>query len=221
MNPHPLLHIHNMDCIIDGQRVFEKLNLSLQSGEKYTLAGASGSGKSTLLKMILGFIPPPPDTLFIDGVALTAKSCWTIRKDLAYVAQEPEIGSGPVAELLALPFSFAANGEQRFDRKEAERLFDAFLLPVDTLEKDMAVLSGGEKQRVALVAALLLKRKLLLLDEAASALDTESKEAVRSYLAELEGTAILSVSHDTEDFTLSSRVVWMEELTGETAHASR
>ncbi|MGI6746316.1 MAG: ABC transporter ATP-binding protein [Acutalibacteraceae bacterium] len=76
----------------------------------------------------------------------------------------------------------------------------------------MEVLSGGEKQRVALTAALLLKRKLLLLDEVAAALDARSKEAVRAYLASLKNTAILSVSHDVGDFLLSSRLVWMEDL---------
>ncbi|NLN92819.1 MAG: ATP-binding cassette domain-containing protein [Candidatus Hydrogenedens sp.] len=221
MKPQPLIFIQNMDCIITGQRIFEKLNFSLEAGEKCTLAGASGSGKSTLLKMILGFVPAPPGTLFINGVEVTAKSCWHIRQEMAYVSQEPEIGTGPVRDFLARPFAFSANLCHHFDQEEGESLFETFLLPADTWNKDLSMLSGGEKQRVALVAALLLKRKLLLLDEVASALDTESKEAVRRYLAAQNDTAILSVSHDTEDFTLSSRVVWMEELTGENAHAHR
>lgn len=217
MEKTPILEIHDLDGIVGEQVLFKALSLSLAEGEKCTLTGASGSGKSTLLKIILGFLPATRKSLYISGSEMTAKSCWVLRRHLAYVAQEAELGSGRVIDILEVPFRFAANRSLTFDAKEALALFDAFLLPADTLHKSMAVLSGGEKQRVALTAALLLKRPLLLLDEVASALDGRSKEAVRSYLAALNHTAILSVSHDVEDFLLSPRVEWMEEL-GEVKH---
>jgi len=92
-----------------------------------------------------------------------------------------------------------------------------FLLPQSLQSKEVRTLSGGEKQRVALIAALLLKRPLLLLDEAASALDANSKHQVREYLREQSELTILSVSHDTRDFTLSNSVFNIEALKKEEA----
>ncbi|HNZ49003.1 MAG TPA: ATP-binding cassette domain-containing protein [Candidatus Hydrogenedentes bacterium] len=212
MDSSPILEIRDLDGMAGNICLFRKLHLTLDPGEKCTLSGASGSGKSTLLKMIMGFLPVPADTIFITGEELTAKSCWRLRKCVACVSQEPEIGKGKVCDILAAPFQYRSNRSLSFELKEAQQLFECFLLPADTLQKDMEVLSGGEKQRVALTAALLLKRKLLLLDEVAAALDARSKEAVRAYLASLKNTAILSVSHDVGDFLLSSRLEWMEDL---------
>ncbi|MCK5863361.1 MAG: energy-coupling factor ABC transporter ATP-binding protein, partial [Candidatus Hydrogenedentes bacterium] len=72
--------------------------------------------------------------------------------------------------------------------------------------------SGGEKQRIALIAALLLHRPLLLLDEAASALDNTTKQGVREYLRNRKDLTILSVSHDIRDFSLSDSVIDITQL---------
>ena len=85
--------------------------------------------------------------------------------------------------------------------------FEALLLPYALIDASIDNLSGGEKQRIALIIALILKRPLLLLDEVASALDLAAKQAVRDYLRDSKNHTILSVSHDTRDFSLSSTLV--------------
>ena len=183
----------------------------MYAGDKVTLSGPSGSGKSTLLRCIIGFVPFS-GVIHLKGEPLNTHSIWRLRRQMAYVDQEPDLGSGRVRETLERPFSFKANHAIPFQPHEVDALFERFLLPSSLQSKEMKNLSGGEKQRVALIAALLLKRPLLLLDEAASALDANSKQQVREYLCDRPDITILSVSHDTRDFAFSNTVLSMETL---------
>ena len=167
-----------------------------------------------MLRCIMGFTPVTKGIIRILDRELTASSIWQLRGKMAYVAQEPELGAGTVRAALMRPFGYRINADLSYDEEEALRLFSMFRLPGSLLDKDIPLLSGDEKQRAALVAALLLQRPILLLDEAASALDGVSKEAVRNYLCERTDLTILSVSHDIRDFSLSETVV---TIPGETS----
>jgi putative ABC transport system ATP-binding protein len=206
--------IDNLSVHFQGTRLFDGFSLAVNCGEKITIAGPSGGGKSTLLRCIMGFTPATKGIIRIFDRELTASSIWQLRGKMAYVAQEPELGAGTVRAALMRPFGYRINGDLSYDEEEALRLFSIFRLPASLLDKDIPLLSGGEKQRVALVAALLLQRPILLLDEAASALDGASKEVVRTYLCARTDLTILSVSHDIRDFSLSETVV---TIPGETS----
>jgi len=201
------VNIENLSVRFEEKTVLDGFSLSVSGGEKVTLAGASGCGKSTLLRCIMGFTPVRGGVIRILDEEVTAASIWQLRGKMAYVAQEPELGVGLVRSALTRPFSYRINAGLSYDDQEARRLFGVFRLSLSLMEEEITSLSGGEKQRVALVAALLLQRPILLLDEAASALDGVAKEAVRTYLCERNDLTILSVSHDIRDFSLSETVV--------------
>ncbi len=205
------LYLNNLTVDFEHVTLFRGVSLSLKAGDKVTLSGPSGSGKSTILRCIIGFVPFE-GTICLNSEPLTAQSVWRLRQKIAYVAQEPDLGPGTVEEALARPFTYKANQELSLNPQEVNLLFDHFLLPASLQSKEMGTLSGGEKQRVALISALLLKRPLLLLDEAASALDTESKGRVRDYLRAQSDITILSVSHDTRDFILSETMLNIQNL---------
>lgn len=213
MTQAPLLRLADLQVEQGGVSLFDRLFLTLNPGEKATLKGPSGSGKSTLLRCIVGFVPFR-GTVEIKGQPLDAHSVWKLRRMMAYVAQEPDLGDGTVQEALVRPFSYCANHALHFEQPAADLLFERFMLPPGLRDKRMSEISGGEKQRVALVGALLLERPLLLLDEAASALDSDAKKAVKDYLCDRADLTVLSVSHDVRDFVLSDRVLDMRELAG-------
>lgn len=199
--------IENLSVHFQSKPLFDGFSLAVNCGDKITIAGPSGGGKSTLLRCIMGFTPATKGSIRILDRELTASSIWQLRGKMAYVAQEPELGVGLVRSALIRPFAYRINADLSYDEEEALRLFSVFRLSPSLLEKEITTLSGGEKQRVALVVALLLQRSILLLDEAASALDGVSKEAVRTYLCERTDLTILSVSHDIRDFSLSETIV--------------
>ncbi|MGM0394851.1 MAG: ABC transporter ATP-binding protein [Thermodesulfobacteriota bacterium] len=195
-----------------GQHVLNDLSLSIFHGDKVTLTGPSGSGKSTVLRCILGLVMPDSGTITILGETVTRHNIWRKRRHIAYVAQEPDLGTGSVKEVIETPFSYRANAGLRDNLSRLPEIMERFNLPQPLLDKQITRLSGGEKQRIALVIAILLDRPIVLLDEASSALDTKNKQAVADYFRQAENTTVLSVAHDTEWLGFATRIVDMKEI---------
>ncbi len=196
----------------DGQPVLKGLHLSIFPGDKVTLTGPSGSGKSTVLRCILGLVMPDSGTITILGEPVTRHNIWQKRRHIAYVAQEPDLGTGSVKEVIETPFSYRANAGLRDNLARLPTIMERFNLPQPLLDKQITRLSGGEKQRIALVIAILLDRPIVLLDEASSALDTKNKQAVADYFRQAQNTTLLSVAHDFEWLGFATRVVDMKEI---------
>jgi len=189
------------------QAVLRAFSLLLRAGEKAVLTGPSGCGKSTVFRCFLGFATPEAGSIRIDDTELTAGTVWRLRQRVAYVAQEPDLGVGTAAEAIERPFHFRANAHLRRNPDRVPELFERFHLDRDLLHKDVGALSGGEKQRVALISAILLDRPIFLLDEVTSALDRASKQAVVDYLRSRQDATMLMVAHDPEAFSFVSQVV--------------
>jgi putative ABC transport system ATP-binding protein len=218
VNSVPAIQIANLTVQLAGRIILSGFSLRLQQGRKKTLVGPSGSGKSTILRCVLGFIQPAEGEVFIEGQTLTPQSAWSLRTRMAYVPQEPDLGSGTVREILERPFSFRTNQHLRCHPDAIAALFERLLLPPHLLDKPVSFLSGGEKQRIALISALLLKRPILLLDEASSALDKAAKQAVLELLAADAQLSILSVSHDDEWIACSDSVIDLSSIIPEGQH---
>ncbi len=199
------LELDNISVEFSDKRVLDRLSFQVGKGEHIRLTGRSGAGKSTVFKVILGFVLPVEGTVLIDGTVLDSQSVWDIRRRISYVAQEPELGEGTAREVIIRPFCFKANHGIRKNLKNLETLWKKFLLPRKLLDEDVSTLSGGEKQRAALVSALLLERDILLLDEASSALDEQSKKAVGDFLEDKKDLTILTISHDSSGFGFNAR----------------
>ena len=183
--------------------------------EKVVLAGASGSGKSSVLACLLGFLAPAAGRIAIQGEPLSAKSVWRLRRALALVQQEPDLGELGVEEWLREPLAFRANAALQGNFTRVPEWLARLRLSPAILRQKGPELSGGEKQRLALVSALLLDRPILLLDEPTSALDPDSRRAVYDCLAGLERQTLLMVSHDAGPaLDFADRTV---RLTGEEA----
>ena len=190
-----------------GQTVLKDFSLSLQAGRKALLTGPSGCGKSTVLRCLLGFVTPETGSVRIGGEPLTAETVWRLRRHMAYVGQEPDLGVGVVRHILEQPFHYRANAALRGNLGRVPDLFDAFGLARTLLDKSIGDLSGGEKQRVALICALLLDREIFLLDEVTSALDPASKRRVLGYFQSRAEATALFVAHDAEWFSFVDQVI--------------
>jgi len=206
------VRLNQLNVGFDGQPVLKDLSLSVCHGDKVTLTGPSGSGKSTVLRCILGLVMPDSGTITILGEPVTRHNIWQKRRHIAYVAQEPDLGTGSVKEVIETPFSYRANAGLRDNLTRLPGIMERFNLPESLLDKQIMRLSGGEKQRVAMVIAILLDRSIVLLDEASSALDTKNKQAVAAYFRQAENTTVLSVAHDAEWLGFATRIVDMKEI---------
>lgn len=201
------IEIVDMGVDYDDRWVLRGFSLHVANGEKVSLTGPSGSGKSTVLKCILGLVEPREGSINVFGNPVAGDAIWNIRRSLAYVAQEPELGPGSVRQAIEQPFAFKANADRRGNLTRLPTLMDQFNLDLALLDKENTSLSGGEKQRIALILAVLLERPILLLDEASSALDLENKRKVAEFIRQADDLSVLSVAHDAERLDFADRVV--------------
>lgn len=198
---------NHLKLVYQEQVLFEDLSIRAQTGQRICIAGPSGSGKSSLLKAILGFVRPAAGGISIDGTELTERTVWKLRRHIAYVPQEPDLGDQIVSRRIREPFHLKANAHLQFDTAQLDRYLDQFNLSPMLLDKPATELSGGEKQRFAVIIALLLKRPILLLDEPVSAMDKESRRILRDLLSQQTDKTILFISHDESLLDIADQTV--------------
>lgn len=205
-----MIIFENLTIQIHRQLLLRAADLHIQTGEKAVLRGASGSGKSSLLKSAVGAIPIRAGRVRIDQMDLSADTVSEIRARVAFIGQEPVLGSERVHEALMMPFYFKAHRHNRPDQRTIRTLLERLHLSEGILEKPCSRISGGEKQRLAIARALLLGKTIFLADEITSALDPESREAVMDELFRPEIT-LLSVSHDSEWIARGDRIIEIKD----------
>lgn len=193
--------------------LFSNLSLTLEPGEKVLIKAPSGFGKSTLLRCLLGFVPIRAGTVRIFGNTLTPRSAWQLRSHMAYVDQEPDLGDDTVETVFSHPFSYKRNHHLQLNTRRITELMNRLGLSDSLRSKKTTALSGGEKQRIALISALLLDRDILLLDEPTSALDEETSSSVARLLREMRELTILAISHDPPLASVLDRTIDLRQLT--------
>ena len=192
-----MFRLEHLTKQFSDQFVLEDFSFDIQEGEKIIVSGRSGIGKTTLFRLLLGFEQPDSGKIYFENELLTEISVWNLRRRVAYVSQDLNIGRGNLQTFFNETLSLKANVEQKSNSLgELEELLNAFELPDTLLQKNIEELSGGEKQRVAIINALLLKRNIFFLDEITSALDKSLKSKVLDYFLLNPTFTVLSISHD-------------------------
>jgi putative ABC transport system ATP-binding protein len=193
----------------DGEAIIKDVSFHVHRNEKVVFYGKSGSGKSTILTTTVGAHVPTGGKVYFNGEPVNPKNILQVRRAVAFIGQEPVLGAEKIRDSLLLPFTYRDNrGKVPPDDKIAQILRELHLKE-DILSKDASVVSGGEKQRIAVARALLQEKRIFLLDEVTSALDPESKHAVLELFGK-EGYTIISVSHDPDWFEICSAFIKVE-----------
>ena len=203
----PQLEIQGLGLSFGRKILWDSVSLTLKPGEKVAITGRSGSGKSSLLKCILGFVTPSSGRIRVRGEDLNAGTVWSLRCAMGYVPQEPDLGNRTGLEFIRTPFGYKSNRGRSWRPERLESLCRAFQLDPDLLDQPVRKLSGGEKQRVAVISALLLERELYLFDEVTSALDEEARAAAADYFRSQGGLSALFVAHDPALRAMCDRII--------------
>ena len=177
----------------EGRAIQSGLSFELGDGARMALTGPSGCGKSTTLRSLAMLDLPIAGDVRLDGRAPVEHGYPAWRRQVLYVAQRASFTGGTVFDELERPFRFGT-ASRGFDADEAEQGLDSLglLSKRDVLADE---LSEGERQRVALVRAVLVDPEVLLLDEPTSALDSATTRRVEAWLGEVRAS-ILLVTHD-------------------------
>jgi len=211
------VEFRNLTFAFGDAVVLRGVSFSVPKGTTTAIVGATGSGKSTLLSLLPRLHDAPPGTVFIDGVDVRRIPLHVLRGAIGFVNQEPFLFSTTLAENIA----FGARAHQG-DRDRV-----AAAASIARLDKDLVqfpqgyettvgergiTLSGGQKQRVAIARALVIDPKILVLDDALSAVDTHTEEEILERLSDVmaQRTSII-VSHRVSTIRGASQIVVLHE----------
>ncbi|GAB5448579.1 ABC transporter ATP-binding protein [Gymnodinialimonas sp.] len=196
-------------------RAVNGVSFALQRGESLGLVGESGCGKSTLTRAILGLDPVTSGAITLNGHAVSPQMPRSLRADVQVVFQDPYGSFNPrwrVDRIVSEPFHLLDTKPERASAV-AEALHAVRLSPEDA-HKYPHEFSGGQRQRIAIARALITRPKLLVLDEAVSALDVSVRAQILDLLADLQtefGLSYLLISHDlTVVRAITDRVLVMQ-----------
>lgn len=197
-----------------GPALLDGFDLSIAPGERVALVGASGSGKSTVAMLIPRFYDVTSGAVRIDGNDVRDVSLSSLRRQIGVVFEESFLFSDTVRANIAFGRPEASDEEVRATARaaQADRFIEELPDGYDTVvgERGMS-LSGGQRQRVTLARALLTRPRVLILDDATSAVDARTEEDIHDALREiLPGRTTLLVAHRRSTLGLADRIVVLE-----------
>jgi subfamily B ATP-binding cassette protein MsbA len=199
----------------DAAAVLGDISFTVAPGQTLAIVGRSGSGKSTLVGLLPRLYEYGSGQILLDGVEVREYSRAALRRQIAYVGQEPLLLDDTIRNNITFGMDGADEAAIVAAARAAHVLEFAQALPLglDSPVGDRGcLLSGGQRQRVAIARALLRNAPVLVLDEATSALDAESERHVQDALDELRrGRATLVVAHRLATVESADRIIVLQD----------
>ncbi len=195
--------------------ILKNISFHVNAGEVFGIVGRSGAGKSTLVNLISRLYDAQEGEVLVDGINVKRYGFRELRKNVAMVSQETYIFMGTVAENIAYARPEATREE--IIRAAVQANAHDFICKMpegyDTLlGSSSRSLSGGEKQRISIARAILADPKILILDEATSAVDTETELAIQKSLERLEkGRTVLSIAHRLSTLRNATHLIVLDD----------
>lgn len=191
------------------------INLHISAGQTVAFVGGVGSGKSTLMNLIPRLLDAETGMVFVDGRPIRQMPLRLLRSSIGYVPQETFLFGESIAENIA--FGVESASQEKIEQAAAEagiaEDIAAFPKGYETVLGERGItLSGGQKQRTAIARALIRRPKILILDDALSAVDTYTEEKIlRSLRVQMKGRTSLIVSHRVSTVKDADLIIVLDE----------
>lgn len=214
------IQIRGLDFDYGDRSVFRNLNLAIRPGEKVALVGESGSGKSTLAKLLCGLLKYKAGSIRLDGRELRDIRLDSLYEYLGYISQDAPVFDGSLRE--NLDFEEGLPEETLLEAMRMARFRSVYEKLPEGLETRLGekgvMLSGGEKQRVALTRMFLEQKSVIILDEATSAMDNLTEEAVMEEIfSRWKKRTVVCIAHRLNSLRNCDRIIVMRagQIVGE------
>jgi ATP-binding cassette subfamily B protein len=214
---HGAIEFRHLTFAYGDRAVLHDVSLTIPAGSTTAIVGATGSGKTTLLNVVPRLHDAPPGTVFIDGVDVRRIPLHTLRGAIGFVAQEPFLFSATLADNIAFGLPRGDASRTRIEEAAAAARLDkdieSFPRGYDTMVGERGItLSGGQKQRTAIARAIVTDPKILMLDDALSAVDTHTEEEILQRLSTvLRRRTSIIVSHRVSTVRGADQIVVLED----------
>lgn len=195
-----ILTVKEVGLKVGDEIILKNISFSLKEGELVGVLGPSGSGKSSLFKLLNRLRTPTSGEIYYRGKNLSEYDPIKLRREIGYVLQKPYLFGQKVLEDLTYPFHLR---QEKPDLSLIYHYLDRANLKEDILTKRPVELSGGEAQRISLIRSLLVRPRVLLLDEITSALDSENTKIILELVyreKEEKNLTVLAITHNQEAY---------------------
>ncbi|MBR7180561.1 MAG: ABC transporter ATP-binding protein [Kiritimatiellae bacterium] len=206
-----MYEVRNLAFSYRGRQVLRDVSFVVSPGEIVSVAGSNGAGKTTLLKILATVLEPDSGRIFVEGADALARPV-KYRRQLGYMPENPAL-YGDMTVKSYLEYRAALKGEK--DKRIRRRVSEAVEICQigDMLKSRIAPLSFGMKRRVSFADAILMRPKILLLDDFLAGLDSSARESAGAWLSTVAAfSSVVVTGHEIEDFARwSTRILVLSQ----------
>jgi ATP-binding cassette subfamily B multidrug efflux pump len=198
-----------------GIQAVKDVSFKVSPGQSIGILGNTGSGKSSLANLVCRLFDPDSGEILVDGRSIRAWNPQSLRKQISYVQQDVFLFSDSIRNNILFGNPDLSEEEMRKASHQADLLenVDRFEKQFETVIGERGItLSGGQKQRVSIARALVLKPKILVLDDCLSAVDTSTEKTILNHLKEeMKGKTTMIISHRISSVNLADKILVMDD----------
>lgn len=194
-----IFELTDLSYQVGDKKILKNINLNIERGKYITFVGPSGSGKSTLMRILASMISATSGEALFNGKKISSYEPTEYRRRVSYAFQQPTLFGKTVKDNLEFPY--IVRGKE-FDREQVTKFLNYVNLDESYIDKSVNDVSGGEKQRIALLRNLIFPPEVLITDEVTTGLDADNKEIVHNILNKFnqdDGLTVLRVTHDDSE----------------------
>lgn len=199
----------------ESEPVLKNINLHVKAGSILAIVGRTGSGKSTLINLLTRNYDPSPGMILVDNIDIRQLPLKTLRKNIGYIPQETSLFSDTIEHNIS--FGMSSAGEEQIQNAainaQIHEAIEDFPKQYQTILGERGInLSGGQKQRISISRAILKQPKILLLDDALSAVDTITEEKILGKLRiEMQNKTCVWISHRISALQDADKIIVLDE----------
>jgi len=209
------IEFKNLSFGYNGTNILSDINLKFDAGQTIGIVGKTGSGKTTLVSLIARLFPVDRGKLFIDDIDINDWPLCDLRQNIGFATQEPFLFSDTVRENIRFGNNAASNDEIENSSQLAalSKDIETFHNGFETIVGERGItLSGGQKQRTAIARALLSDPVILILDDATSAVDTETEDQINERIKNvLHNRTSIIISHRISAVKDADMIIYLED----------
>lgn len=206
------VYIKDLIFSYDDKHILRGINLCIRYGEIIAVVGKNGAGKSTLIKILQRLYREQSGSIYWDDECVDNYTLESVRKKIAILPQDVNLFSMSIGDNIGVTSYNTETALKLIDNMNMKEFIEQLPEGINTyINENESNLSGGEKQKIGIIRALIKNADILILDEPSNSLDSEQRKLINNILSDVNMKIVIVITHDLEEIMKFSRVVFLGE----------